>query len=205
METSHNPFARPLYIMTKPVGSTCNLACKYCYYLEKNNLYKDRKPDRRFIMTDELLEKFIKMYIESQTMPQVPLCWHGGESLMRPVSFYKRVVGVSIDGPQEFHDEYRKNKIGAPSFHKVMQGINLLKKHDVEWNAPAVVNDYNADYTLENRFARTVNGEPGLHYLCAGYLQYFEHVAPYMDFMANELKNQRPPAKIMSHIADIKA
>ena len=34
------------------------------------------------------------------------------------------LVGVSIDGPQEFHDEYRKNKQGKPSFVKVMQGIN---------------------------------------------------------------------------------
>lgn len=56
------------------------------------------------------------------------------------------LVGISIDGPQEFHDEYRKNKMGQPSFVKVMRGINLLKKHGVEWNAMAVVNDYNADY-----------------------------------------------------------
>ncbi|MCS2902087.1 SPASM domain-containing protein [Bacteroides thetaiotaomicron] len=59
------------------------------------------------------------------------------------------LVGVSIDGPQEFHDEYRKNKMGKPSFVKVMQGINLLKKHGVEWNAMAVVNDFNAEYPLD--------------------------------------------------------
>lgn len=406
MENIFTPFARPMYIMTKAAGSSCNLACKYCYYLEKNNLYKDRQPDKRFILTDELLEKFIEMYIESQTTPQVLFCWHGGESLMRPLSFYKKVVelqkkyargriidntiqtngtllndewcrffkennwlvGVSIDGPQEFHDEYRKNKIGAPSFRKVMQGIDLLKKHGVEWNALAVVNDFNGDYPLDfyhffkeiecryiqftpiveriiprkdgrylaspmdaqnipladfsvspeqwgnflcaifdewvrndvgeyfiqifdatlanwigeqpgvcsmaktcghagvmeyngdvyscdhfvfpeyklgnirthtliemmfserqqkfgndkfeklpkqcrdckylfacngecpkNRFALTADGEPGLNYLCAGYHKYFEHVAPYMDFMANELKNQRPPANVMNY------
>lgn len=406
MENIFTPFARPMYIMTKAAGSSCNLACKYCYYLEKNNLYKDRQPDKRFILTDELLEKFIEMYIESQTTPQVLFCWHGGESLMRPLSFYKKVVelqkkyargriidntiqtngtllndewcrffkennwlvGVSIDGPQEFHDEYRKNKIGAPSFRKVMQGIDLLKKHGVEWNALAVVNDFNGDYPLDfyhffkeiecryiqftpiveriiprkdgrylaspmdaqnipladfsvspeqwgnflcaifdewvrndvgeyfiqifdatlanwigeqpgvcsmaktcghagvmeyngdvyscdhfvfpeyklgnirthtliemmfserqqkfgndkfeklpkqcrdckylfacngecpkNRFALTADGDPGLNYLCAGYHKYFEHVAPYMDFMANELKNQRPPANVMNY------
>ena len=138
-------------------------------------------------MSDSLLEKFIEEYINSQTMPQVLFTWHGGETLMRPLSFYQKVVelqkkyangrtidnciqtngtllndewceffhnnhwlvGVSIDGPQDFHDEYRKNKQGKPSFVKVMQGINLLKKHQVEWNAMAVVNDYNADYPLE--------------------------------------------------------
>ena len=59
------------------------------------------------------------------------------------------LVGVSIDGPQEFHDEYRRNKQGLPSFYKVMKGIELLKKHGVEYNAMAVVNDYNVDYPLE--------------------------------------------------------
>lgn len=170
--------------MLKPVGALCNLACDYCYYLEKSKLYQDNP---KHVMSDELLEKFIKEYIESQTMPQVLFTWHGGETLMRPLSFYQKaielqrkyargrtidnciqtngtlltdewcrflhdnhwLVGISIDGPQEFHDEYRKNKQGKPSFVKVMQGINLLKKHNVEWNAMAVVNDFNADYPLD--------------------------------------------------------
>ena len=185
MKTStYAPFAKPLYVMVKPVGAVCNLACDYCYYLEKANLYKDNP---KHVMSDELLEKFIDEYINSQTMPQVLFTWHGGETLMRPLSFYKKamelqkkyargrtidnciqtngtmltdewceffrennwLVGVSIDGPQEFHDEYRKNKMGKPSFVKVMQGINLLKKHGVEWNAMAVINDFNADYPLD--------------------------------------------------------
>ncbi|WP_418586721.1 anaerobic sulfatase-maturation protein [Phocaeicola sp.] len=402
--TTFAPFARPMYIMAKPVGSLCNLACHYCYYLEKAKLYQDTPKQ---IMSDELLEKFIKEYIESQTMPQVLFTWHGGETLMRPLDFYKKVimlqkkygrgrsidnciqtngtlltddwcrffhdnhwlVGVSIDGPQEFHDEYRKNKQGKPSFVKVMQGINLLNKHQVEWNALAVVNDFNADYPLDfyhffkeigcryiqftpiverifrhadgrylasveegaeetltdfsvtpeqwgnflctifdewvrndvgeyfiqlfdstlanwvgeqpgictlakncghagvmefngdvyacdhfvfpqyklgniyskslvemmysekqlqfgrdkseklpaqckecqylfacngecpkNRFCKTASGEPGLNYLCKGYYQYFDHVAPYMDFMKKELLAQRPPANIMEAI-----
>ena len=182
--STYAPFAKPLYVMLKPVGAVCNLACDYCYYLEKSKLYRDNP---KHVMSEELLEKFIEEYINSQTMPQVLFTWHGGETLMRPLSFYKRamelqrkyangrtidnciqtngtlltdewcrffkennwLVGVSIDGPQEFHDEYRKNKQGKPSFVKVMQGINLLKKHGVEWNGMAVVNDYNADYPLD--------------------------------------------------------
>lgn len=178
------PFSKPLYVMLKPVGALCNLSCDYCYYLEKSKLYTHNP---RHVMSDELLKRFIKEYIQSQTIPQIMFTWHGGETLMRPLSFYKRavdlqkqygqgrqidnsiqtngtlltdewceffrdnnfLVGISIDGPQDFHDEYRKNKIGAPSFYKVMQGIKLLKKHGVQYNCMAVVNDYNADYPLE--------------------------------------------------------
>ncbi len=186
------PFAKPLYVMLKPVGSKCNLNCDYCYYLEKASLYSDRNQ----VMSEELLEKFIKQYIESQTMPQVMFTWHGGETLMRPISFYKKavdlqkkyagglqidnsiqtngtllndawcsffkennfLVGISIDGPQDFHDKYRRDKMGRPSFHRVMQGINLLKKHKVEYNCLAVVNDYNVDYPLEfYRFFKEIN------------------------------------------------
>lgn len=182
--TTNFAFARPMYVMLKPAGSLCNLRCKYCYYLEKDKLYKQCK---NHVISDELLEKFIKEYVEAQTTPQVLFTWHGGETLMRPISFYKRalelqriygrgrqidnciqtngtllndewcqffkdnnfLVGVSIDGPQEFHDEYRRTATNKPTFVKVMNGINLLNKHGVEWNALAVVNDYNADYPLE--------------------------------------------------------
>ena len=192
-----NPFARPLYVMLKPAGSLCNLRCKYCYYLEKNALYTEQK---NHVISDEMLDKFIREYIEAQTSPDVLFCWHGGETLMRPISFYLRaielqrkyargrridntiqtnatmltdewceffrennlLVGVSIDGPQEFHDEYRRTATGKPTFHKVMQGIRLLNKHNVEWNALAVVNDFNADYPLE---FYNVFKEIGCHYI----------------------------------------
>lgn len=179
-----NPFAKPLYVMLKPVGASCNLRCKYCYYLEKANLYK-HTPTR--VLSEEMLEQFTKEYIEAQTMNEVLFTWHGGETLMRPLSFFRKavelqkkygagrridntiqtngtlltdewceflhenhwLVGVSIDGPQEFHDEYRRTATGAPSWAKVMRGIQLLNKHNVEWNAMAVVNDFNADYPLD--------------------------------------------------------
>ena len=83
------PFSKPLYVMLKPVGALCNLACDYCYYLEKSKLYTQNP---RHVMSDELLVRFIREYIESQTTPQIMFTWHGGETLMRPLSFYKRAV-----------------------------------------------------------------------------------------------------------------
>ncbi len=87
--STYAPFAKPLYVMLKPVGAVCNLACDYCYYLEKSKLYVNN-PKR--VMSDELLEKFIEEYINSQTMPQVLFTWHGGETLMRPLAFYKKAM-----------------------------------------------------------------------------------------------------------------
>ncbi|MDD6209568.1 MAG: anaerobic sulfatase-maturation protein [Bacteroidales bacterium] len=401
------PFAKPVYVMLKPIGAACNLACEYCYYMEKSTLYGNEKNS---FMSEALLEKFTAEYLQSQMQQQVLFTWHGGEPLMRPIGFYKKaleiqrkyangrqidnciqtngtlltdewcrffkennfLVGISIDGPQEFHDEFRRNRQGLPSFHKVMRGINLLKKHGIDYNAMAVVNDFNVEYPLDfyhffkemdchyiqftpiveriykhengleltlpeekngelaafsvgaeewgnflcaifdewvksdvgnffvqlfdatlanwageqpgvctlartcgnagvmefngdlyscdhfvfpeyrlgnlyneslagmmyserqlkfgtdkrdklpgqcreceflfacngecpkNRFIATKSGEPGLNYLCKGYKKFFEHVAPFMDFMKNELQHQRPPANVMEWARNLK-
>ncbi len=50
----------------------------------------------------------------------------------------------------------------------------------------------------KNRFSRTPDGDLGLNYLCAGYKMFFTHIDPYMRFMANELRNGRAPANVMS-------
>ena len=85
---AYAPFARPLYVMLKPVGSRCNMACSYCYYSEKEKLYAGQRP----LLTEQDLELFTQQYIEAQTMQQVLFTWHGGEPLMRPVSFYRKAM-----------------------------------------------------------------------------------------------------------------
>lgn len=184
MSDTYAPFAKPVYLMAKPVGSRCNLLCAYCYYLGKSAPDAQGTPS---VMSDELLEKFIREYIGMQTVPYVLFNWHGGEALLRPLAFYERVlelqakygrgrqidnaiqtngtlltpdwcrffkrhhwlVGLSIDGPREFHDRYRRAVNGAPSFDRVMKGISLLEQYGVEWNALATINSYNADHPLE--------------------------------------------------------
>lgn len=176
-----NPFGSVMYLMAKPVGSVCNLRCGYCYYLEKG------EGQARQMMDDRTLEEFIKQYIGCQTVEEVVFTWHGGEAMLRPLSFYEKVielqqrysgghrivnclqtngtmineawcrflrkhdwlVGVSIDGPEEFHDEYRRDAAGRATFQTVMRGIRMLQRYGIEWNALAVVNDYNAEYPEE--------------------------------------------------------
>jgi uncharacterized protein len=59
------------------------------------------------------------------------------------------LVGLSIDGPRELHDCYRVNKGGEPSFDRVMQGIEILKRHDVDFNTLTVVHRQNSYHPLE--------------------------------------------------------
>lgn len=180
-----NPFSRVLYVMAKPAGPACNLACEYCYYLEKKHTLPSENP--KTSMSDAMLEEFISQYMAAQTTAEVYFTWHGGEAMLRPIEFYEKaielqhkyangrviynslqtngtlltdqwcmflkrnnwLVGVSIDGPAEFHDEYRLTAAGKPTFERVLRGIRMLNRHGVEWNAMAVVNDYNADYPRE--------------------------------------------------------
>jgi uncharacterized protein len=51
------------------------------------------------------------------------------------------LVGISIDGPADIHDAYRVNKAGAPTFKKVIESLNLIIRHKVEFNTLTVVNN----------------------------------------------------------------
>jgi uncharacterized protein len=54
----------------------------------------------------------------------------------------------------------------------------------------------------KHRFTKTPAGEDGLNYLCSGYKLFFNHVDPYMKFMAAELKAERPPANVMTWVRE---
>ena len=59
------------------------------------------------------------------------------------------LVGISIDGPAQFHDHYRVDKKQRPTHVKVMQGLRLLQEHRVEYNVLCVVNSVNVKHPLE--------------------------------------------------------
>jgi uncharacterized protein len=163
-----------MHVVAKPMGPVCNLACEYCFYLEKKALFPQGD---NFRMSDELLSAFVKNYIISQPTPVVEFVWQGGEPTLLGIDFFKRVielqkpfagrktitnslqtngtlltdkwcfflkkhnfmVGISMDGPREIHDRYRRDRAGNGTFDKVMQGLRLLQKHKVEYNVLACV------------------------------------------------------------------
>ena len=84
-------------------------------------------------------------------------------------AFFKEhdfLIGISIDGPRELHDVYRVDKGGGPTFDKVMRGIRLLQKHEVEYNILTTVNRVNGDHPLEvYRFLRDEIGSDWMQFI----------------------------------------
>ena len=155
--------------MLKPAGSSCNLDCSYCYYLDKAAQYGGRQA----VMSDELLERYIRQYIEANDVPVVQFCWHGGEPLLLGIDFYRRalelqrryadgkrientlqtngtlvderwcalfaenrfLVGLSLDGPRDIHDAFRRTKVGERKYR-----VELFRRTGVEFNTLSVVN-----------------------------------------------------------------
>jgi uncharacterized protein len=112
-------------------------------------------------------EKFFKRALELQKKygrgRQIDNCLQTNGTLLTDnwCKFFKDnnfLIGISIDGPQHCHDVYRRTSDNRPTFLQVMKGIELLKKHEVEFNVMGVVNDYNVDYPLDfYRFFKSID------------------------------------------------
>ena len=167
---------RAFHVMAKPSGSDCNLNCDYCFYLEKQSLYREKPVTH---MDDDTLEAYVRHYIAaSETQNEVAFTWQGGEPTLLGLDFYRRavalqakygagrkisnsfqtngvllddewcaflaenhfLVGLSLDGPAEIHNQYRVTKGGRPTHKLVMRALTLLQKHHVDYNVLVCVN-----------------------------------------------------------------
>ena len=78
-------------IMAKPTGPICNLDCKYCFYLEKESLYPG---DHSWAMPGEVLESYIRQYIQAQAAPEITFAWQGGEPTLLGIEYFRKVVDL---------------------------------------------------------------------------------------------------------------
>ena len=97
---------REFQVMAKPIGAICNLDCKYCYYLEKKDLYPKEK---LFRMADDVLERYIIQHIEASPKELVFFSWHGGEPTVVGLDYFRRIVELE-----------RKHK---PEGRRILNGI----------------------------------------------------------------------------------
>ena len=176
------PASRDFQVFAKPIGAACNLACDYCYYSSKENLYPKSTTG---VMPDDLLEQYIRRHIQASPSDLIRFAWHGGEPSLLGADFFTKAleyqkryrpknrkivngiqtngvlvddkwaaffrrngfsVGISLDGPEEFHDSHRRDKSGAPTHERVLRGFRLLKEHDVQTDVLCVVNSQNVRF-----------------------------------------------------------
>ena len=113
------------HVMAKPTGAVCNLACTYCFFLDKELLY----PGSPFRMSDETLEAYIRQLIEGHKTPQVTVAWQGGEPTLMGLDFFRRAI--------ELQERYRRPGM---TFENTMQTNGTLL--DDEWCEFLAANDY---------------------------------------------------------------
>ena len=106
------------HLLAKPSGSTCNIDCKYCFFLSKEALY----PNDKSRMSAETLETYIRQLLESHRAPVVTVAWQGGEPTLMKVDFFRHSI--------ELVEKYRKP--GQTVQHTFQTNGILL---DEEWCA----------------------------------------------------------------------
>ena len=82
---------RRFHVMAKPAGSACNLDCTYCFYLSKQSLADGPGGGH---MHDDVLERFVRDYIESVTGDEVVFSWQGGEPTLMGLDFFRKAVAL---------------------------------------------------------------------------------------------------------------
>ena len=83
--------ASNFHVLAKPIGPICNLDCKYCFYLEKELLYPQVE---KWAMHEDVLESYIRQYIEAHDTPVVNFAWQGGEPTLLGVDYFRKLVEI---------------------------------------------------------------------------------------------------------------
>lgn len=99
------------HLLAKPTGAMCNLDCNYCFFLSKATLY----PGSHFRMTDDLLEAYVRQYIEAQRVPEVHMAWQGGEPTLMGLDFFRRAI--------DYQKKYRQPHM---TIHNTLQTNGML-------------------------------------------------------------------------------
>ncbi len=152
-----SPAQAPFHVMTKPIGSRCNLDCSYCFYLEKEKLYTDAGGMR---MKPEVLETYVRDYIAAQPGPVVSFAWQGGEPTLLGVEFFRTAVALQVKyaGGKTIENAFQTNGVllddewGAFLHeHRFLVGISI--------DGPAHLHDaYRVDKGGQPTFARVMAG-----------------------------------------------
>jgi uncharacterized protein len=153
------PGSRSFQVFVKPAGPVCNLACRYCYYLEKERLYPE---ETSFRMPDILLEEYIVQHIEACRDDVIHFSWHGGEPAILGLDFFRKIVALQ-----------RKHQPAGRRITNGMQTNGTLL--DEEWGRFFRDEDFAVGLSLDgpkdvhDRYRVTKGGKPTYEQAMRGY------------------------------------
>lgn len=187
---------RAFHLMIKPFGPVCNLNCDYCYYLEKENIYEDKKKAlARFRMTDEVLDKYIHDYILSQPQEEILFSWQGGEPTLLGVDFFRKVVDL-----QKKHGDGRK-------ISNTLQTNGTLI--DDEWAAFFAANDFliglsiDGPADLHNHYRTYVSGKGSHARIMESVKMFHKHHVEFNTLTVVNDRNSKFPLRVYRFLKDI--
>jgi len=138
--------------MAKPIGPICNLDCSYCFYLEKENIYQS---ESKWAMPENVLENYIKQYIETQSVNEITFAWQGGEPTLLGLDYFKKVV--------KYQKQYSNGKI----IHNSFQTNGVLLNDN--WCRFFVENNFLIGLSIDgpeeihNKYRVTKSGKPSFN------------------------------------------
>lgn len=136
-------------VMLKPAGMRCNLQCTYCYYLEKQKLFMKGGP---LVLSEDLLERFTKEYIEANDVPEINFVWQGGEPTLMGIDFFRKAVEFQkkYAGRKQIYNAFQTNGTRLnDDWCKFLKDNNFLVGISIDGA------EHNHDY-----YRKTVGGGP---------------------------------------------
>lgn len=180
------------HVMTKPIGPICNLDCKYCFYLEKENLYPDHPS---WQMSDEALEAYIEQYIHGQAAPEISFAWQGGEPTLLGVRFFRKVVAL------------QKKHAGGKRISNALQTNGTLL--DDEWgeflheNSWLVGVSIDGPRDLHDAYRVDKQGRPTFDKVMAGIATLKKHKVEFNTLTVVNRKNSEHPLAVYQFLKEI--
>ena len=180
------------HTMVKPSGAQCNLDCRYCFYLHKEDLLHQPRVPR---MSESLLEAHIRQYIEAQTGEEVVFSWQGGEPTLMKLDFFRRIV--------ELQARYRKpgqrieNDLQTNGILLDDEWAVFLKQHDflvgLSIDGPAELHD---------KYRYSKGGRPTHARVMAAVALLHQHQVPFSALCVVNRDNAKKPIDVYRFLRD---
>ena len=180
-----SPRVRSFHVVTKAVGSRCNLDCTYCYYLHKDELLPDTAGSR---ISDELLEESIRQYIAGQDLDPVIFNWHGGEPMLLGLDFFRKAI------------ELQRKYVGTKRIQNDLQTNGVLL--DESWCRFLKEHEFNVGLSIDgpkhlhDQFRRAKGGQPTFDRVYRGARLLQQHQVPFNVLVVINSVNARHPEEV---------